>query len=153
MKKQAIITFLLWAFLFPLTSLASNRVEELFLWKLSEELKLTVKEEKEITKLIQDLNQKKSKVSQNMDQLMVGVKTAKNQKEFLTKYRSYLSDYNQISLSEFDGVKKILGSEKTLQYFYVKNDLSQKIKHMLSGTSGPDKDKKPLPEPKVIEEK
>lgn len=151
MFLQAIISVLF--FFLPAISFAGNRMEELFIWKLSEELKLNVKEEKEITKLIQELNQKKAKISQNMDQLMTSAKDHKHQKEFLAKYRVNLAEYNQISLTEFDGVQKILGSEKTLQYFSVKNDLSQKIKQMLSGSNGPEKDKKQLPEPKVIEEK
>lgn len=130
---------------------ADNRVEELFLWKIAEELKLNVKEEKEVSQLVRDLNNKKLKLNQEMDQLINRAKDGKRLKELAIEYRRKINDYNQISIAEFDGIQKILGQEKTLKYFVVKNDLSQKIKQLLSGA--PEKEKKPLPEPKVIEEK
>jgi len=139
-------SFLFSLIFFSLSCFAGNRMEDLFLWKISEELKLTVKEEKELTKLIQELNQKKTKISRNMDLLVANSKST-----HLEKYRNLLTEYNQISVLELDGVKKILGPEKTMKYFFVKNELSQKIKVMLSG--GSEKGKKNLPEPKVIEEK
>jgi len=133
-----------------MSALANDRVEQLFLWKISEELKLSVKEEKEITSLIQGLNQKKSTLNKELDSISTEFKDAKNKEPLLKKYRSLLMEYNQISLNELDGVQKILGKTKTMQYLYLKTDFTMKIKSLFSAA---EKEKKTtLPDPKVIEE-
>lgn len=141
---------ILFALLFSMSALANDRVEQLFLWKISEELKLSVKEEKEITSFIQELNQKKSSLNKDLDSITAEFKDAKNKEPLLKKYRSLLVDYNQISLNELDGVQKILGKTKAMQYLYLKNDFTMKIKSIFSAS---EKEKKTtLPDPKVIEE-
>ena len=45
--------------IFASSAFSQNRVEQLFLWKLSDELNLTVSEEKKLTQIVQTMNQKK----------------------------------------------------------------------------------------------
>ena len=145
----------------------NSRVEELFVWKLSEELKLTVKEEKEITVMISELNQKKAQSNEKLDgliqkmsQLLAHESASKELAATLKEYRKALSDYNAISNQEIDQVTKILNLEKSLKYFVVKSDLSRRIRGLLSMPDHrnprwqePGKSEtQSLGEPKVIEE-
>lgn len=139
-----------------------NRVEDLFIWKISEELKLSVKEEKEITNLIKDLNDKKAAVSEQIQKIIFEMaKSPEKNKKLLLDYRLALKRYNDISIEELDRLQKILSAEKSTQYFVVKSDLSQKIRSVLAVSSDKqtemkalDKKKEtgPLPDPKIIEE-
>jgi hypothetical protein len=135
---------------------SSNRVEELFIWKISEVLKLSVKEEKELAQLIRELNVKKAQASQEVDAILQKM-TAQPEKDILKKYRSALIAYNDISLVELERVKKILGETKAVKYLAAKSELSQKIRSILANPEKASEQleetvdkKQPLPEPKLI---
>jgi hypothetical protein len=135
---------------------SANRVEELFIWKISEVLKLTVREEKDLAQMIRDLNLKKSTASQEIDGILQKM-AAQPQKDLLKKYKNALIAYNDISLIELDQAKKILGEDKALKYLAVKNELSLKIRNILANSDKSEPleakpEKKHLPEPKLIED-
>jgi hypothetical protein len=130
-----------------------NKIEELFIWKISDELKLSPKEEKSFSDLFTELSKKKSEITHEQDDLLNKLAAAATDKErshLLAEYRKQVLDANKIQLREFDELKKILGPERLGKYFHVKRDLTNKVKSLL--TEKGEKKESDLPPPKVIEE-
>ncbi|WP_246845333.1 hypothetical protein [Bdellovibrio sp. NC01] len=138
------------------TSDKKNQLEELFIWKLSDELKLSPVEEKKFTDIVKDLNRKKADLNNELQEITEKMSKAANTKkreEQLVAYRKTLQSYNHISEEEFDKLKPLLGADRFVQYLQIKQDLTKRIKSMLANPEAPKTDKKNLPAPKVIEEK
>lgn len=132
-----------------------NRIEELFLWKMSEDLKLTVSEEKSFSELIRSLNSRKSKFNETIQvhlKNMSQSKAVKEKQTLIKGYRKVLSEYNQLQLEEVDKILKLFGTDKAAQYFVLKNDISNRLKGMLANPENKTEEKKPKPLPKLIEE-
>ncbi len=129
-----------------------NKIEELFIWKISDELKLSVSEDKKFAETFRKLGQKKSEIAHSQDELISKLSGApeKDRKSMLSKYRQTLDDYNKIQIQEYDEFKKIFGEEKLAKYLQVKRELTTKVKNLLTERS--DKKDSDLPPPKVIEE-
>lgn len=132
-----------------------SQLEELIIWKMSDELKLTAQEEKKFTDIIRQINDKKSAVNVALKESLVKLKKAqgKEQEKELRLYRQILVDYNNLSLYEFDSLKPLLGVERMIKYVDLKQDLIERIKTMLMTPDSSTQKKNKLPEPKVIEEK
>jgi alanyl-tRNA synthetase len=141
----------------------STRVEELFIWKISEELKLSVKEEKEVASLIKDLNQRKSDANEKIEALVQKQMAAEGDStasSFVKDYRIAINNYNKISVDEIDRIQKILPKAKVAKYFVVKSDLSKRIRGLLAlpehirgrSLERTKVDQPPMEDPKIIEE-
>ncbi len=132
---------------------ARNKVEELFIWKISDELKLSVPEEKNFSDFVRGLNQRRAQVNNDLQESLKKMSTSANPKErekALSEHRKLLKSYSDLSIEEVDRIQKLLGTEKAAQYFVLKNDLTNRLKAMLAMP-----EKKPtekLGPPKVIEE-
>ena len=78
-----------------------NRVEELYIWKISDELKLSVPEEKSFSNLIRDLNSRRTDIN---DQLQAVVKklalpsSLKEKEKKLAEHRKLLKRYNDLNI-------------------------------------------------------
>nr|BFD58522.1 hypothetical protein CKG001_06290 [Bdellovibrio sp. CKG001] len=133
-----------------------NQLEELLIWKLSDELKLNTAEEKKFSDIVREINKKKAQFNQELQvsvERMNKAATAKAKEEELTSYRKSLQSYGRMSEEEFDKLKTLLGPERMVQYLQIKQDLTNRIKTMLTNPEGNPKATKPLPAPKLIEEK
>lgn len=136
-----------------------THLEDIFIWKMSDELKLSAKEEKKFTEIQKNLNRKKSELNrqiQESSQELAPLLTGSSAKltSTLKKYRKLVVQYNQLSLTEFDSIKDLLGETKFAAYLQIKSEITNKVKSLLVG----EKDKKevlvaPLPAPKIIIEK
>jgi hypothetical protein len=129
-----------------------NKIEELFIWKISDELKLSIPEERKFSELFRTLSKKKSDLAKEQDEIVTRLAKAheKNQKDFLKRYREILVEANKLPTVEFDEVKKLLGEDRVGKYLQVKRDLTNKVKNLLSEKT--EKKESELPPPKVIEE-
>jgi hypothetical protein len=139
-----------------------NQVEDIFIWKISDELQLSAKQEKEFGDIHRTLNKKKSEISEEIKLNQTDIR--KNEKplskieqtKLIQKNRQLLQNLNQLNLDEFDSMKKLLGSEKFLSYLFLKQEINTKFKSMVLGRQ-PDKLKDNVKnksnEPVVIEEK
>lgn len=146
------------SFLFSSVALATekrNQLEELLIWKMSDELKLTAQEEKKFSEVLRHLNDRKSTLNNSLKDSLVKLKqsSSKEQEKELKRYRQVLSDYNRLSLEEFDSLQPLLGTERMIKYLDIKQDLANRIKSMLLAPEGAPAKNKKLPAPKVIEEK
>lgn len=133
-----------------------RRIQDLYIWKISDELKLTVKEEKQVGDIFKEINKEKSQNLQKINSLvseMEQIKDSKKYKSTLTEYKKLLSQYNAINLEEIEKIEVALGSERTIKYIAVKSDITSNVKKLL--LQNDDKENKPksiLSAPKIIEE-
>lgn len=119
---------------------AKQRLEELFMWKVSDSLELSAEQESKFTQAFKELNEKKSKSGDKLDKTLVQIEKASTNAEIkshLAAYQKELKTYNQISIEEIEVMKKILGEKKLAQYLVLKRDLNQKLKNLLSSPSRP----------------
>lgn len=137
-----------------------NKVEDLLVWKIAEDLKLSVKEEKALGEVIKILSAKKAKINSRIEESIQHMSKAaeKEKNKILQEYKKELKQLNDVSLEEIDKVQKILGPEKTAQYLVVKSEVVSRIRSLMGAQDKPestvksDKSDKSLPEPKLIEE-
>lgn len=145
-------------FIFPVLLFAAdakNRVEELFIWKISDEMKLSVPEEKTFSELIRSLNQKRQAAHDGMQTTLRKMSESKSRAEkdkLLREHRRQLKKYNDISMEEIEKMEKLLGAERTTRYLVLKNDLTNRLKSLFAA---PEKlaPANPLAPPQLIEEK
>jgi hypothetical protein len=115
-----------------------SRLEDLFIWKVSEELKLQPAEEVKFTETIRALNIDKKKAAEQLDDASRGLSQASSKasaEKALVRYRKTLGAYQSVQLKELDRLKTLLGSERLARYIVVKNEITEKLKVLLS--SGP----------------
>jgi predicted transcriptional regulator len=136
------------------SDIKKTQLEDIFIWKMSDELKLTAQQEKAFTELSKSLNKKKSELNKQIQDAVQNL-GGKNQEADLLKYRKLINEYSQLSVKEFDSIKRLLGSEKFTEYLKIKYELTSKVKSILVGDKPADKKEQPvsLPPPKVIVEK
>lgn len=133
----------------------NHKFEDLFIWKVSDELKLSVSEEKTFSDLVRGLNQKRQDLNDAMQGTLKKLKDAKTkveQTKLIGQYRNQMKQHSQIGIDEIDQIKKILGPEKTAQYLVLKNDLMTQLRSRLAKPES-EKDKPELKAPQLIEEK
>lgn len=153
-KTVILFLFLALPLVAPAAVESRNRVEELFIWKISDEMKLSVPDEKAFSDLFRKMNQKKAESNEEIQSILKKLsesKDLKDKEKLLKEHRKALKAYNDLTMEEVDQIQKLFGSEKAAQYFVLKNDLTNKLKSMLAS---PEKAAKtPLPPPRIIEEK
>lgn len=144
-------------FLVNISAVASDRghrIEELFLWKICDELKLTSEQEKKLSDIVHGLDTKKANAHSRLESDLKTLKEAKSPKDrkvALSKYRKSLESSLKIPLEELDQIKSALGEEKLAEYLQVRKDLTEKVKAMFV-EKGEKVEDPPLPPPKLIEE-
>ncbi|MES2962255.1 MAG: hypothetical protein V4760_00085 [Bdellovibrionota bacterium] len=117
------------------TSKERSRLEELFIWKASEELKLPPADDTKFTEIIQSLNVSRRAAGDEMDAAVKGLGEAKTKIEAekaLVRHRAALKQVQSVQTAELDKLKPLLGPEKLARYLVVKNALLEKLKTMLS---------------------
>ncbi len=149
-------------------SSSKNRVEELFIWKISDELSLSVPEEKSFSKLVRELNLKRNQTNEKIQANLKSLAASANPKEqekLLNEQKKLLKSYGEIPVEEIDKVQKMFGPKKATHYFVLKNEMASKLKLAFSspdrlsnnGTevmpSEAAQVKMKLPPPQVFEEK
>lgn len=140
----------------PEVPVKKNQLEELFIWKLSDELKLSSLDEKKFADLIRILNKRKVEESKNVDARMkefIAAKSDREREKNLSQLKAAYQKYNEIPIEEINSMKKLLGTQKLAQYFEIKQELSAKVKSLIIENEKKEADKKSLPTPRVIEEK
>ena len=138
-------------------------IEDIFIWRMSDELKLTATEEKKFTEIHKSLNKKKAELNKAIQDQTQNLAELSRDSDKVTEgqlksLRKNIKDYNQISIEEFDSMKKLLGIKRFANYLQIKSELTTKVKSLMTGEKPPEKDKNEvenvkLPPPQVIIEK
>lgn len=132
-----------------------NKLEELLIWKMSDELKLNAIQEQEFAGVIRTLNSSKATFTKDLQkslETMAKVKEGKAKEKELENYSLILKKINQLNEDEIKDMKRILGVEKLVEYLLLKQDIAARIKSSLTVSPEPAKVKE-LPSPKIIEQK
>ena len=138
MLQRSIVIFYTLLFFTGSLAFANSKVEELFIWKMSEELDLSPKEEKIFSDKFRELNAKKNGLNNQLQQLVQNDSSPSDlnkAKDFLKKYQSLLTMGNRVGVEEVEAMAKILGPERTVRYLRIKHDLSGKVRTLLSQPS------------------
>lgn len=112
-----------------------SRLDDLFIWKASEELKLPPEQEQKFTEIINDLNSRKRKATEKMEDAIRRLGAVRSRAEAdkaLAVHREALKEYQAVQTAELDRLKPLLGSEKLARYLVVKSELTEKLKQLLS---------------------
>lgn len=139
-----------------------SKIEEILLWKVSEDLKLKPAEEESFAKLYRDLSRQRRVAAVRVESLLPQI--AKRQSELiagslrddaplerlLSQYRDALSAYQGVNILEFDQLKKNLGGRRFARYLTLKAEIADRLKQLLSK---PEATPPIKTVPKVIEEK
>ncbi len=148
---------LILALQFPALANDRNKIEELFLWKISDELKLSVPEEKALGEFVKSQTEKKNKLSEQIQESLKQISLAgsdqKKTEKLLLEHKKILKAYNDLALQEVEEIQKKLGAHRAGQYLVLKNDLTNRLKTLLAT---PEKSATPaakLSPPQIIEEK
>lgn len=114
-----------------------RRLEELFIWKMSEELKLSVESETPFAEAIRALNREKASLNQELARALQAIEKAKSSKEreaALKSYEKASRQYGELPIKEMNRMRPILGPEKLGQYLVGKSLMAEKLKAL--STSG-----------------
>lgn len=135
-------------------------LEDIFIWKMTDELKLSIPEERKFSEIQKNLNKRKLDLNKSIQNSIETLADLKNKSNFqintqLNQHHKLLKRYNHVALEEFEAMRKILGPNKFVEYLRIKNDLTNKMKSLLAGENEKKdlKEEKPsfvLPPPKVI---
>lgn len=138
------------------TGVKTAHLEELVIWKVSDELQLKPTEEKAFSQTVKDLNQEKAKLSEQIQNNIASLQNEKSEKKtqsLLKKHRETIVAYSKLNEKEFDELLKLLGSARMARYLVLKQDITQKIKTLLSAPTGMrEGGRQSLPPPKIIED-
>jgi hypothetical protein len=111
------------------------RLEELFIWKTSEELKLQPSDELKFTDVVHDLNKRRREANARMEDALGALASAKTRAESekaLAAHRAALRETQAVQTAELDRLRPLLGSEKLAKYIVAKSEILEKLKTMLA---------------------
>lgn len=117
-----------------------SRIEELFIWRTSEELRLAPIEEQKFTEAIHALNKRRREANERMDAALVTLSNAKTKaaaEKALAGHGAALREVHAVQLAEIDKLRRLLGPEKLAQYLVEKNSILEKLKTMLAAPQEP----------------
>ena len=136
------------------SQIKKTHIEDIFIWKISDELRLSVQQEKQFSNIHKNLNKKKAELNRKI-QDSIQLLNSKTGEKALSIHRKMLQEYSDIAIKEFDLIKELLGREKFISYLKIKNELTSKVKSILIGEKNSERREaeKKLPPPKVVVEK
>lgn len=113
-----------------------NRLEEAFIMKMVEELKLGAEMQKNFAGAIRTLNREKAKANTAIADALIDIDKAQNgdrrnaKKETesaVKKYEVAWRNYGDLPIREISRLRKILGIEKLARYLVLKSQVTEKI--------------------------
>lgn len=140
---------------FATASKSRNRIQELFIWKVSDKLELNADVETKFADIVKKLNQEKTQLSEEIDLQVQKMESEKDEAKLQALVKSFevsQKKMNDLQDREVAELKKLLGVKKFARYLVIKRDITNRLKEMLS-RSEQDGGDKHMGEPKVIEEK
>lgn len=133
-----------------------QRLDELFLWKLSESLNLKPEEEAQLKRVMKEIKDERAKRLAEIEDLLKRMQSEKDKAKrtgLLPEYRASLKRLNESHIEELDQLEKILGPDRMPEYVLAKEKLVDRIKGALADSSRDNKLKSKVQNPKIIEQK
>lgn len=135
-----------------------NRMEELFMWKVSDALALDQKEESEFKRVMEKIRDVRNKRTAKIDETLRKLDKAdsKEKPQLLAQYKDMLKEYNSCQVEEVEELEKLLGTERVAKYLVLKDQLLNRLKGALADASVRDTRDKSLKtkvkDPKIIQD-
>lgn len=113
-----------------------RRLEELFISKMSEELKLSEKQKSQFAEAIRTLNREKAQANATIAEALVALdkaqstdrtKSKKETEKAIRKYESAWRKYGALPLREISRLRAILGAEPLGRYLVAKSQMIEKL--------------------------
>lgn len=120
-----------------------KRLEELFIWKMSEELKLSVDTEVAFAEALRSLNREKSVALNELNEALVALGEATRREKAageaslslaMNRYEKAVRRYGEVPVREVARLKPILGAEVLARYLFAKSQVTEKL--LAISTSG-----------------
>lgn len=131
-------------------SKSRQRLQELFIWKVSDHLQLSPEEDTKFRSIVEELNKKKQRASvemrasiRAMDKETDDTKRGK----LLVKYQVQLKNYLAVQEEELEKLGTVFDQKKMAKYLVVKSKLTENLRVLMG--SGVKSSKKKLAKPKV----
>lgn len=114
-----------------------RRLEELFISKMSEELKLPVEKEAPFAEAIRSLNREKAKTNLEIERALEALSSAQNldrkkarlaTDKAVKRYEKAWRAYGQLPIREVSRLRSILGLEGVGRYLLAKAQMTEKLK-------------------------
>lgn len=131
------------------------RVEELFLWKVSDALALDSKQEIEFSKIMKKLREDKARLDGQMEDVLRKIDAQKDEKaqiSLLEEYKGYLREYSSYQSREIEQLDKLLGPQKVAKYLVLKEKLINRLKGALVDAGKVADSKVKAKKPKIVHE-
>ena len=167
--RQTVLYLLAFFFLLPLRAENESQktyLEDIFIWKMTDELKLSVPEEKKFSSIQKNLNKQKLELNKALQDSVALL--MQNQKQTVVKlnqqlnqHASYLEKYSRLASEELKEMRQLLGPRRLIEYLRIKSEINNKMKSLLAGESEfknsseskASEKTSSLPPPKIIIEK
>ncbi len=132
-----------------------RRLEELFIWKMCEELKLPVEVESSFAQAIRALNQEKSKSLADIEAALIAIEQAKtvaDSEKAVKRYEKAIRKFGDVPIREVSRLRRILGAERLSRYLVSKSQMAEKLKAMAQGSTQPRSEARPEARPETHSE-
>ncbi|MDZ4676957.1 MAG: hypothetical protein SGI74_05545 [Oligoflexia bacterium] len=134
-----------------------QRLEQLFVWRVSDRLQLTPTEEIKFNSEFKKISDKKTQVSNRLESLLDQLEKKKSDTATSTKllkeYQEVLKQHNALQSNEMEVMGKMFGHKKLVEYVLLKKEMTQKFKDVLTHGQTKAVENKTFKDPEVIQEK
>lgn len=132
----------------------TKQLEDLFLWKVSDELKLSSQDEKKFSEAFRKLNQQKQQLNRNHEDklaVFLAATDEKSRKSALQDYKKAVYALAEFPVKEFDELSKILGPVNFAKFLGLRVELTNKVKSLMISPENIKSKKPSLPPPRLID--
>ncbi len=116
-----------------------KRIQDLFIWKVSEELKLDAQTEAKFSKIVHQLGIEKHDAAEKMQDSIAKMRNA-NEREIqahISEYETHLDQHMACQKKELDSLRKIFSPEQLARYLVVKQEILTNLKSRMASTKKP----------------
>jgi len=114
-----------------------DRLNKILYWQISDELKLSPKQEKDLAILIEALQEKREAALKERDTAVEALRTLGKTPEkvaaitALDRYQKSLTALSKLDGEENEKLKAILGPELLVRYYVIRDEVTRKVLHAL----------------------
>jgi hypothetical protein len=139
-----------------------SRLEQLFIWRVSDKLQLTPDEETKFTNAYKKLSDDRTAAFRKIDDIVSKLAEQKDDKKARAKlwieYEDASKKANKVQENEIPTLKKIFTTDQLVEYVVLKREMFHKFREALgsaksTATAADTPEKAKLKEPEVIQEK
>jgi antirestriction protein len=111
------------------------RLEQLFIWRVSDRLHLTSEEEAKFTAEYKRLSDERTQASAKMEDILAKLgdeKVKKTKVKLLSDYEEVFKKYTDIQQEEMTAMKKLFDTDRLADYVLLKRDMRHRFRDVLA---------------------